>query len=50
MVTENQAKGLALGMAERATLNADKHWQLVVNELKKKIAELEAKLTEGEKG
>jgi hypothetical protein len=46
MVTENQARSYGLGMAERATLNADIRWHQVVDELEKKIAELEAKLKE----
>ncbi len=48
MVTEKQAFQTALGYAENATKNADARWQLVVDELKQKIAELEAKLNQGE--
>ncbi len=44
MVTEKQAFNACLGFAERATKNADARWQLVVDELKQKIAELEAEL------
>ena len=40
MVTENQAKGYGLGMAEKATLNADIRWHQVVDELEKKIEEV----------
>ena len=48
MVTEKQAFQNALSFAARAEKNADARWQLVVDELKQKIAELEAKLNEEE--
>jgi len=48
MVTENQAFRFALSAAENATKDADARWQLVVDELKQKIAELEAKLNKEE--
>ena len=44
MVTENQAKQGQIWSATKATESADKRWQLVVDELELKIAELEAKL------
>ena len=46
MVTEKQAFETSLAFAERATLNADIRWHQVVDELEKKIAELETKLKE----
>ena len=47
MVTEKQAHENAISWAERATERANIHWQLVVDELEQKIAELEAKLDNG---
>ena len=47
MVTERQAKLGQIWSAEKASKNADARWQLVVDELKQKIAELEAELNEG---
>ena len=46
MVTENQAQRYALAMAERAKEKADSDWQLVVDKLNQKIADLESKLNE----
>ena len=44
MPTDKQAKQAAIGAANWATKQADAKWQLVVNHLKKIIAELEEQL------
>lgn len=44
MVTERQAKLGQIWSAEKASKNADIRWQLVVDELNKKIADLENEL------
>lgn len=44
MPTDKQAKQAQIGAANLATKYADAKWQLVVDELEKRIKELEAEL------
>ena len=46
MATDRQAKQAQLGAANYATKQADARWQLVVDELNSRIAELEQTVKE----
>ena len=44
MVTENQAHKSAMALAHRVKAQLDSDWQLVVDKLNQKIADLESEL------
>jgi hypothetical protein len=44
MVTENQARKSAMALAQRVKEQLDSDWQLVVDKLNQKIADLESEL------
>ena len=49
MVTENQAFKSAMALANKVKEQADSDWQLVVDKLNQKIADLERELNKKEK-
>ncbi len=48
MVTENQARKSAMALAHKVKEQADSDWQLVVDKLNQKIADLESELNKKE--